>query len=151
MDAPRESASIQLRRRLAHLAMALRPLLSVTTGEAHPAFPRTLLHFHILTAAQLDDLARFYHQRSPSVWSWAYPAPVVTRWARDADVAAKRRRFGRFVGLRGCDSPVMMDADAAAAHEAAGFAAVLERWMEAAMRRGMEREMEKKIWRQKGF
>ncbi|MCJ1414360.1 hypothetical protein MMC32_000686 [Xylographa parallela] len=92
---------------LTHLRLPLAPLLSITTGAPHPAFPRTLLHFHLLTEAQLDALAHHYHQRTPSRASFLYPAPVVGRWDRAADIERKRRWWGRFVGLRGCESPVV--------------------------------------------
>ncbi|MCJ1289675.1 hypothetical protein MMC34_001208 [Xylographa carneopallida] len=89
-----------------HLRQPLAPLLSITTGTPHPSFPPTLLHYHLLTEAQLDELAHYYHQRSPSHASFLYPAPVVARWDRAADISRKRRWWGRFVGLRGCESPV---------------------------------------------
>lgn len=52
------------------------------TGQSHPFFPATLLNYHLLTSAQLDDLAHFYHQRTPGPNSLRYPMPIVTRyWA----------------------------------------------------------------------
>lgn len=71
-----------LNRRFAHLLRPLCPLLSVETGQPHPAFPATLLNYHLLTNAQLDDLAHFYHQRTPGPNSLRYPMPIVSRyWA----------------------------------------------------------------------
>ncbi|KAL8972194.1 MAG: hypothetical protein Q9183_000677 [Haloplaca sp. 2 TL-2023] len=114
--------TLQFRRKLNHLSTPLAPLLSVTSGTSHPAFPTTLLHYHLLTSEQLDDLAHHYHQRTPSEYSLFYPLPVVGRWSvppsgsaqqqqqqegtREVGIEDKRRRFGRFVGLRGCESPV---------------------------------------------
>ncbi|MCJ1287465.1 hypothetical protein MMC26_006817 [Xylographa opegraphella] len=92
--------------RIARLRLPLAPLLSITTGIAHPAFPPTLLHYHLLTEAALDELAHHYHQRTPELASFMYPAPVVNRWDCAADIECKRRWWGRFVGLRGCESPV---------------------------------------------
>ena len=95
---------------LEHFLTPLCPLISVTTNLPHADFPATLLAFHLLTSAQLDSLARHYHQ----VWP---PAPETTRYPKpipawvgapsehDVDLDTKRRRFGRFIGLRGCDSP----------------------------------------------
>ena len=129
-----------LKRRFAHLLRPLCPLLSIETGLVHPEFPQTLLHYHLLSDAQLDDLAHFYHQRTPGRYSFGYPMPVVGRWwapredeleegeidemaeiremlgtmeSKEFDrgnkavgVEEKRRRFGRFLGLRSCESSV---------------------------------------------
>ncbi|OJJ46245.1 hypothetical protein ASPZODRAFT_142864 [Penicilliopsis zonata CBS 506.65] len=101
-----------------HLRTRLFPLVSATTGLPHPEFPTSLLAFHVLTSAQLDGLARHYHQVWPPVPTTScYPNPV-TAWVGTAhelhvDLETKRRRFGRFIGLRDCESPVdgMMDLD----------------------------------------
>jgi hypothetical protein len=86
------------------MALPLAPLVRLTTGEVHPAFPPTLLNFWLLTSKQLDELAHFYHQRTPSVWSAHYPCPVT--WGGDLTLEEKRRKIGRFIGLRGCESPI---------------------------------------------
>jgi hypothetical protein len=158
-----------LTRRLTHLATKLHPLLSITTGLPHPSFPRTLLHYHLLTTAELDDLAHYYHQRTPSDFSLGYPAPVVQRWhvcavGKDEgdegergmikrileeggmvgdreEATVEKRRFGRFVGLRGCESPEMREGEARRE---------MERWMEGEMRKREEREREREGWRGKG-
>ncbi|ERF72241.1 hypothetical protein EPUS_02128 [Endocarpon pusillum Z07020] len=52
---------------LSHLSTCLIPLISVTTGLPHPTFPRSLLQYHLLTHAQLDELAVYYHQVVPAV------------------------------------------------------------------------------------
>jgi hypothetical protein len=93
-----------LQAKLSQMALPLAPLVRLTTGEIHPDFPRSLLNFWLLTSDQLDELAHFYHQRTPSVWSAHYPCPVV--WGRDLTLEEKRRKIGRFVGLSGCESPV---------------------------------------------
>ncbi|POR31856.1 Uncharacterized protein TPAR_07935 [Tolypocladium paradoxum] len=86
------------------MALPLCPLVQLTTGAVHPHFPRTVLQFWLLTDAQLESLATFYHQRSPSPWSAQYPCPVV--WRSDLPLEEKRRRMGKFIGLRGCDVDV---------------------------------------------
>ncbi|CAF9939819.1 MAG: hypothetical protein HETSPECPRED_001904 [Heterodermia speciosa] len=160
--------------RLQHLRTPLRPLISITTGLPHPLFPATLLHYHLLTTTALDDLAHYYHQRTPSEFSFGYPLPVVQRWhskatpsansptttktiqdllgfASDpqqsgnesAELEAKRRRFGRFVGLRGCESP-------SAAVDEGEMRREMERWVANEMRKREEREAEKRFWREKG-
>ncbi|KAH6709635.1 hypothetical protein BKA61DRAFT_126207 [Leptodontidium sp. MPI-SDFR-AT-0119] len=90
--------------KIRQMALPLAPLVRLTTGEVHPVFPSTLLNFWLLTSEQCDELAHFYHQRTPSVYTTHYPCPVV--WRTDATLEEKRRRIGRFIGLRGCESPV---------------------------------------------
>lgn len=134
--------TILLRRHLDHLSLSLQPLMSITTGTAHPDFPKTLLHYHILTEAQLDSLAQFYHQRTPSIFSFGYPEPVVARWNANAGIEEKRRRFGRFVGLRGCESP----------EKTCGLELdqlVLERWLEERVRQTAAHEQLINTWRAK--
>jgi hypothetical protein len=104
---------------LEYLTRPLVPLVSVTTGQPHPAFPRTILAFHLLTSDQLDDLSRHYHQVWPPVpetfnYPIHIPAWVGTGKEGEADLDTKRRRFGRFVGLRDCESPVKASFGAAA-------------------------------------
>ncbi|KAI9792582.1 MAG: hypothetical protein M1816_002102 [Peltula sp. TS41687] len=96
-------ASPLFRLKINQLRLPLSPLVSVTTGRAHPWFPRIILSFWLLTEEQLDELAAFYHQRRVGRWSDAYPVSV--KWDDGADLETKRRRFGRFVGLQGCESP----------------------------------------------
>ena len=86
------------------MAIPLVPLVHITSGQVHPYFPPTLLNFWVLTSEQLDELAHFYHQRTPSEWSAHYPCPVI--WGKDLGLEEKRRKIGRFIGLRGCESPV---------------------------------------------
>ncbi|KIW66477.1 hypothetical protein PV04_05810 [Phialophora macrospora] len=96
-----------------HLRTPLVPLISVATGLPHPQFPTTLLQYHLLTHDQLDSLARWYHQVEPAVQeTFHYPA-CIPAWTSlhdedgqaDVDLETKRRRWGRFIGLRGCESP----------------------------------------------
>lgn len=92
--------------KLTQLRLPLAPLVRLTTGTVHPRFPPTLLHFWLLTDAELDSLATFYHQRAPAcAWTSRYPCPVA--WPRTGlGIEDKRRKMGRFIGLRGCESPV---------------------------------------------
>lgn len=97
-----------------HLRAPLVPLISVTNGLPHPAFPTSLLQYHLLTHEQLDSLAKWYHQVTPPIEeTFMYPA-WVPAWtglndsaanAGTVDLETKRRRWGRFIGLRGCESP----------------------------------------------
>jgi len=94
---------------LDHLSTPLQPLVSCIEGRVHPDFPRTLLQYHLLTSNQLDNLAWHFHQISPPIPEFAYYPIRVTPWLvsrQNIDLETKRRRFGRFIGLQGCDSPV---------------------------------------------
>lgn len=105
-----------LAHKLQQMTLPLSPLVQLTTGAVHPNFPRTVLQFWLLTDAQLESLAHFYHQRTPGPWSSQYPCPV--RWRSDIPLEAKRRKMGRFIGLRGCDSPIILKTEEEIAHEA---------------------------------
>jgi len=90
--------------KIQHMSLKLAPLVQLTTGLVHPNFPRTLLAFWLLTEDQLDDLAHFYHQRTPCEWTQHYPCPV--SWPPGLTLEEKRRKLGKFIGLRGCDTPI---------------------------------------------
>ena len=105
-----------LRHKLEQMALNLSPLVQITTGAVHPSFPRSVLQFWLLTDQQLEDLAHFYHQRTPSVLSAHYPCPI--SWSSDLPLEEKRRKIGKFIGLRGCDSPVWLKTEEEIAEEA---------------------------------
>ncbi|GKZ75393.1 hypothetical protein AnigIFM56816_000045 [Aspergillus niger] len=100
---------------LAHFRTPLHPLVSSTTGHQHPDFPRSLLQYNLLTSEQLDRLAVHFHQVDPPVrGTFWYPVRIVQPWIRsggakgyvvdeEVGLEVKRRRFGRFIGLRGCE------------------------------------------------
>ncbi|KAI4199431.1 MAG: hypothetical protein LQ346_002569 [Caloplaca aetnensis] len=146
--------SLQYRRKLTHLSTTLAPLLSITSGTAHPSFPSTILHYHLLTEDQLNELAHHYHQRTPSRFSLCYPLPVVGRWHHgttgqgEAKLEDKRRRFGRFVGLRGCESPVDGDGDEANREREQR---AMELYVEGEIKRREERAWAEMTGRGKGF
>lgn len=144
--------NLLFKRHLDHLQLTLHPLLSVANGQPHPAFPISILHYHLLTEVQLDELAHFYHQRTPSALSLNYPAPVVMRWERRAGIEEKRRRFGRFIGLRGCETPAADGGKGAQEEDEEEMTQEeMDRWLEMKIRRGIERELERDMWRRKGF
>jgi len=72
----RAAHSEAFRQKLQQMALPLAPLVQLTTGEVHPAFPGTLLNFWLLTDAQLEELAHFYHQRTPCRYTFHYPCPI---------------------------------------------------------------------------
>ena len=101
---PPSPIPITLHDKLRDLSHPLSPLVQVTTGYVHPAFPKLLLNFWLLTCDELDSLMEFYHQKGDSMHMREYPLPV--GWEEGMDLERKRRRFGRFIGLRGCESPM---------------------------------------------
>lgn len=130
-----------------HLRAPLVPLISVTNGLPHPEFPTSLLQYHLLTHEQLDSLAKWYHQVTPAIEeTFMYPA-WVPAWTGlndsgddTVDLEVKRRRWGRFIGLRGCESPTATGPDGEAPDE-------LVHRMEREWRRALERaEEEDRAW-----
>ncbi|KAF7558537.1 hypothetical protein G7046_g5622 [Stylonectria norvegica] len=95
-----------LARKLEQMALPLAPLVQLTTGAVHPDFPTTVLNFWLLTDAQLEALAWFYHQKVPCPWTAQYPCPIT--WSSDLPLEEKRRKMGKFIGLRGCESPILL-------------------------------------------
>lgn len=101
---PLASEALPVHRCFHHLQTRLSPLVSVTTGNVHPWFPRTLLAYHLLTVDQLDELARHYHQVLPSVASTTYYPITIDPWIGSPDqgnisIETRRERFGKFIGL----------------------------------------------------
>jgi hypothetical protein len=130
----RRRRKLALKAKIVDMRLPLAPLVSITSGEVHPYFPVTLLNFWVLTSEQFDELAHFYHQRTPSAWSRMYPCPVL--WGQNLTLKEKRRKIGRFIGLRGCESPVKSD----------------EEIMRALRERGRAEGREELLWRLKrGF
>lgn len=95
-----------LRVKINQMALPLAPLVRLTSGEVHNSFPRTLLNYWLLTSDELDDLAHFYHQRTPCEYTMHYPCPM--NWSQGLTLEEKRRKMGKFMGLRGCDSSIVV-------------------------------------------
>ncbi|KAI1322204.1 hypothetical protein F5Y16DRAFT_387170 [Xylariaceae sp. FL0255] len=118
----RAAGNEAFRKKLQQMALPLAPLVQLTTGDIHPAFPNTLLNFWLLTDSELEDLAHFYHQRTPSRYTFHYPCPInvsflllplkLLQWSSDMPLEEKRRKIGRFIGLRGCESPIRIRTEA---------------------------------------
>ncbi|KAI0176284.1 hypothetical protein GGR52DRAFT_571249 [Hypoxylon sp. FL1284] len=138
----RAGGDAAFREKLAQMALPLAPLVQLTTGAVHPAFPGTLLSFWLLTDAELEQLAHFYHQRTPCRWTYHYPCPVP--WSSDVPLEEKRRRIGRFIGLRGCESPVLAVAAAPVSEDDAAAQAIRDEARAARLRND-----EEEIWRRK--
>lgn len=54
----------------------------------------------------------------------------------------KRRRFGRFIGMKGCESPGREDEGV--------MSAVMEAWVEGEVERRMAEDSEREGWKEKG-
>jgi hypothetical protein len=103
-SARRAALNPEFEAKLAQMSQQLAPLVQLTTGAVHPDFPRNLLAFWLLTDSQLESLAHFYHQRTPGPYTDQYPCPV--SWPPGLTLEEKRRKLGKFIGLRGCDTPL---------------------------------------------
>jgi hypothetical protein len=79
------------------------------TGPPHPAFPKTLLAFHLLTEDELDSIAHHYHQSTPGPWTQHYPA--LMNW--DKDFLARSDTADPRHGNKGKDKASAADVDAA--------------------------------------
>ncbi|KAI4863760.1 hypothetical protein F4820DRAFT_362224 [Hypoxylon rubiginosum] len=128
----RAAKSSAFQAKLEQMALPLAPLVQLTTGEIHPSFPGTLLNFWLLTDSELEELAHFYHQRTPCQWTFHYPCPIA--WSSDMPLEEKRRRIGRFIGLRGCETPIRVVRSEQELHEEARAARLRD---------------EEEIWRRK--
>ncbi|WPG98941.1 Hypothetical protein R9X50_00174300 [Acrodontium crateriforme] len=63
-----------LAQKIATLQLHLAPLVPLPEGPPHPAFPKTIMAFHLMTEDELDSMAHYYHQSTPSQWTNKYPA-----------------------------------------------------------------------------
>lgn len=99
VNARRTGRNLALDTKLRQMALPLAPLVQLTSGQVHPAFPTTLLNFWLLTDEQLEEIAHFYHQRTPCQWTRHYPCPIT--WGEGLTIEEKRRKIGKFIGLRG--------------------------------------------------
>jgi hypothetical protein len=106
----------ELKRKLRDMSIQLSPLVQITTGLVHPSFPRKMIQFWLLTDRELEDMAHFYHQRTPSAWSSQYPCPIT--WNSNLSLEEKRRKLGKFIGLRGCETPKWLKTEEDIAEEA---------------------------------
>ena len=79
--APTTRRNSALLRKISTLQLTLAPLVPLPSGPPHPAFPRTLMAFHLLTEDELDSIAHYYHQSTPGPWSDHYPSNM--NWDKD--------------------------------------------------------------------
>ncbi|KAK4565384.1 hypothetical protein LTR86_004001 [Recurvomyces mirabilis] len=79
--APTTRRNSVLAKKIATLQLTLAPLVPLPSGPPHPAFPKTLMAFHLLTEDELDSIAHHYHQSTPGPWTQHYPAKM--NWDKD--------------------------------------------------------------------
>ncbi|KAE9968161.1 hypothetical protein EG328_007722 [Venturia inaequalis] len=136
-----------LKRKIEDMRIVLCPIRRLPHGEVHPSLPRMVLKYWLLTEDEIDSIARFYHQTDRSnEWFHQYPGTMNwdSKWLKRPDgtesprelkqlptdeerLSMKRRRVGRFIGLRGCQTPSFE------------VAKRLE-WLEGRLERALERE-----------
>lgn len=85
--APSTRNNSALARKISTLQLRLAPLVPLPSGPPHPAFPKTLMAFHLLTEDELDSIAHYYHQSTPGPWTNHYPATM--NW--DKEFFAKQK------------------------------------------------------------
>lgn len=74
--APSTRQNTTLEKKIATLQLRLAPLVPLPSGPPHPAFPKTLMAFHLLIEDELDSIAHYYHQSTPGQWTYHYPATM---------------------------------------------------------------------------
>ncbi|KAJ5156566.1 hypothetical protein N7492_009369 [Penicillium capsulatum] len=152
IEEPEECASVNPHQQcefselLDYLRTPIAPLVSCTTGQVGPDFPKNALAYLLLTSTQLDNLARHYHQVwPPTAETHIYPKHI-TPWLGNPaeasiDLETKRYRFGVFIGL-GAYEAVQTDEPAPLLSETETEAQVLEflekEWQEALLRARQE-------------
>lgn len=95
-----------LLKKIATLQLELAPLVPLPEGPPHPAFPKTLLAFHLLTEDELDSIAHHYHQSTPGPWTTHYPA--LMNW--DKEFLARPQEKGKGNGKGKAASAADVDA-----------------------------------------
>jgi len=121
----RNRPSPALQTKIAHMKLKLAPIYPLPAGPPHSSFPSTLLQYWLLTEQEIDSMAAYYHQTSPNPWTCQYPANMrwdshflaksdplamskkeITHLLTDEErLGVKRRMLGKFIGLRGWDTP----------------------------------------------
>jgi hypothetical protein len=123
--------------RISSLKLELQPLFPLPQGSPHKAFPRSLLAFHLLTEAEMDAMAKYYHQADHSEYTYEYPECMNwdPQWLdslpQEERCRIKKRKIGKFIGLRGCDTP---------SHEYTQRIQFLEQRMEKKVKQAIEEE-----------
>ncbi|KAF2636352.1 hypothetical protein P280DRAFT_155965 [Massarina eburnea CBS 473.64] len=124
-----------LAEKIEQLRLTIAPIVHVRTGVPPPAFPSSMLQLFLLTESQLDFMAQYYSQTTPSTpnsltatsnplspTNLRYAYPQTMDWSRPflstdptlpencklTDIErlkVKMRMFARFIGMRGTETP----------------------------------------------
>jgi hypothetical protein len=112
----------ELQKKIDEMRLTIAPIVHVETGIAPPQFPHTMLNLFLLTEDELDSMAQYYSQVTPSPQTYQYPQTM--DWNRSIlakprpgeprDCALsdyerlriKMRMFARFIGMRGAETPM---------------------------------------------
>lgn len=111
----------QLQEKIAQMRLTIAPIVHVDSGLPPPQFPSTMLELFLLTEDQLDVMAEYYSQITPSSSTHMYPQtmdwnrPILARPddgvpenCRLGDyerLKIKMRMFARFIGMKGAETP----------------------------------------------
>jgi hypothetical protein len=113
----------ELSEKISQMRLTLAPLVHTETCQPPPDFPTTLLQLFLLTEEQLDIMARFYSQSTPSALTTSYPStmnwnkeflakpttytnvPDDCRLTNIERHMIKMRMFAKFIGMRGAETP----------------------------------------------
>ncbi|KAF2799117.1 hypothetical protein K505DRAFT_78257 [Melanomma pulvis-pyrius CBS 109.77] len=113
----------QLAEKISQMRLNIAPIVHVETGIPSAHFPYTMLELFLLTESQLDEMARYYSQSTPSAFTDCYPQtmnwdqpflaksqdgksiPEDCRLSDYERLQVKMRMFARFVGMKGTDTP----------------------------------------------
>lgn len=117
---PLSARNPELAEKISQMRLTIAPIVHVQTGQPGPNFPPMMLNLFLLTEAQLDQLAHFYSQSTPDVFTNQYPQtmdwsksfleinkslPENCRLNELERVKVKMRMFARFIGMRGAETP----------------------------------------------
>ncbi|KAF2855433.1 hypothetical protein T440DRAFT_474850 [Plenodomus tracheiphilus IPT5] len=106
--------------KIEQMRLAIAPIVHIETGKPAPDFPHTMLDLFLLTEDQLDALAQYYSQTSPTALTHQYPQtmswelpflnkdpnlPEGCKLSELERLKVKMRMFARFIGMRGADTP----------------------------------------------
>ncbi|KAF1839938.1 dipeptidyl-peptidase 5 precursor [Cucurbitaria berberidis CBS 394.84] len=106
--------------KISQMRLTIAPIVHVITGKPAPDFPHTMLSLFLLTEEQLDALANYYSQVTPTALTQQYPKtmdwnqpfldkdpalPENCRLSELERLKVKMRMFARFIGMRGAHTP----------------------------------------------
>jgi hypothetical protein len=109
-----------LAQKISQMRLNIAPIVHVESGIPPPQFPSTMLELFLLTEDQLDAMARYYSQSTPSALTHCYPQtmdwnkpfltksesiPEECRLSDYERLKVKMRMFAKFIGMRGAETP----------------------------------------------